>query len=100
MFDWLRKGIPAPDPGWMPFLKLTFGFWMLFVLAALAAIIALGKVRAESSFGLDIILGGLLTLSGGFAGWAFRDAHHAGEPSQIEETKPTGEPAVNQIRPH
>jgi thiol:disulfide interchange protein len=74
----LRKGMGAPDPGWMPFVKLMFGFFILAVLAGLATIIAIGKIKAETSFGLDIILGGLLTLSGGFAGWAFRD------------TKPTG----------
>jgi hypothetical protein len=66
----------------MPFVKIMFGFFILSVLASLAIIIALGKVHAESSFGLDIILGGLLTLSGGFAGWAFRD-----------EKKPTDEGA-------
>ena len=62
----------APDPGWLPFLKLIFGFVILLVLAALAILIAIKKVHALDSFGLDIILGGLLTLSGGFVGWAFR----------------------------
>ena len=94
MFDWIKTGIPAPDPGWLPFVKIVFGLWLLVVLAALAVIIALGKVHAESSFGLDIILGGLLTLSGGFAGWAFRDTHHkAGETDKTEETGET------QLRP-
>lgn len=73
MFDWIKKGIPAPDPGWLPFMKLMFGFGILVVLATLAMIIAIAHVKADSSFGLEIILGGLLTLSGGFAGWAFRD---------------------------
>jgi hypothetical protein len=75
--EWLKQVMAAPDPGWMPFAKLLFGFLILIVLAGLAAIIALGHVKAESSFGLDIILGGLLTLSGGFAGWAFRDTSKA-----------------------
>jgi len=52
-------------------LKMIFGFMLLTLLAALAAIIALGKVEAESSFGLEQILGGLLVLAGGFAHWAF-----------------------------
>jgi hypothetical protein len=60
-----------PDPRWLPFLKVFFGFLLLFILAALAAIIGLGKVEATTSYGLDIILGGLLTLSGGFAQWCF-----------------------------
>jgi thiol:disulfide interchange protein len=76
----------APDAGWMPFVKIAFGFALLLVLAILAALIALGNVRAESSFGLNIILGGLLTLSGGFAGWAFRD-------EKKETSEETGEQA-------
>ena len=46
---------------------------MLIILAILATIIGLGQVKNETSYGLDIILGGLLTLAGGFVGWAFRD---------------------------
>jgi hypothetical protein len=55
-------------------LKMLFGFLLLFVTAALAGIIALGKVEQESSYGLPEILGGLLTLSGGFANWAFGES--------------------------
>jgi hypothetical protein len=51
--------------------KAAFGFALLVVIATLAAIIALGKVEEKSSFGLQIILGCLTTLSGGFAAWAF-----------------------------
>jgi hypothetical protein len=50
--------------------KAAFGFALLFVIGALATIIALGKVMEESSYGLQIILGCLTTLSGGFAAWA------------------------------
>jgi len=78
----------APDPGWMPFVKLLFGFMILLVLAALAAIIAIGHIKAETSFGLDIILGGLLTLSGGFAGWAFRDTKP--QPKETDQNEGTG----------
>jgi hypothetical protein len=62
----------SPDPGWLPFLKVLFGFLLVVTLALLACIIALEKVEAQTSFGLDIILGGLMVLSGGFAQWAFR----------------------------
>jgi hypothetical protein len=94
----LRKGLPAPDAGWLPYVKIMFGFFLLVILAALSAIIALGHVKAETSFGLDIILGGLLTLSGGFASWAFRDSRH-GVPG---EDTPTSEPAGEQeaLTPH
>lgn len=63
----------TPDLRWLPFLKMGFGFLLLVVIATLCAIIGLGKVEASTSHGLDTLLGGLLTLSGGFVGWAFRD---------------------------
>jgi cytochrome c biogenesis protein CcdA len=52
-------------------LKMIFGFSILLVLAVLAAIIAVGKVEQDTSFGLQIVLGALAVLSGGFAQWAF-----------------------------
>lgn len=64
----------TPDLKWLPFLKMLFGILLLIILATLSIIIALGHVEAATSFGLDIILGGLLTLSGGFVGWAFRES--------------------------
>jgi cytochrome c biogenesis protein CcdA len=51
--------------------RMIFGFALLFVLAALAAIIGLGKVLKDSSYGLEIVLGSLATLAGQFAQWAF-----------------------------
>lgn len=61
----------SPDPGWIPFLKMTFGFLVLVTLVILAALIALGKVEMQTSFGLESILGALSVLAGGFAQWAF-----------------------------
>lgn len=51
--------------------RIIFGFGVLLVIACLALIIALGNVRQESSYGLEIVLGSLATLSGSFAQWAF-----------------------------
>lgn len=51
--------------------RMIFGFILLGLVALLAAVIALGKVHQESSYGLDIVLGSLATLAGGFAQWAF-----------------------------
>ncbi len=51
--------------------KAMFGFALLITIGSLAAIIAMGKVMEESSYGLQIILGCITTLSGGFAAWAF-----------------------------
>ena len=58
----------------LPRLKMLFGFLLLVLLSILAALIALGKVEQQSSFGLSQILGGLLVLSGAFAHWAFGDS--------------------------
>lgn len=51
--------------------RMLFGFGVLVVLALLAAIIALGKVHMETSYGLNIVLGSLATLAGAFSQWAF-----------------------------
>jgi hypothetical protein len=51
--------------------RMLFGFGVLLVLTVLAMMIALGHVKQESSYGLEIVLGSLATLSGGFAQWAF-----------------------------
>ena len=61
----------APDPSWLPFLKVLFGYLLLVLLTTLAAVIALGKVEQQTSHGLQDILGGLLVLTGGFAQSAF-----------------------------
>lgn len=63
--------IEAPDHKWLPFLKLVLGYCLVLMLGVLAATFGLGKVEAQSSFGLQEILGGLLVLSGGFTQWAF-----------------------------
>lgn len=61
----------APDQRWLPFIKLAMGMMLLIILAALSAIIALGKVEQQSSHGLDIILGAISVLTGQFSQWAF-----------------------------
>ena len=52
-------------------LRMIFGFSILAVLATVSLIIALGKVSQDTSYGLEIVLGALAVLSGGFAQWAF-----------------------------
>lgn len=51
--------------------KLIFGFCLLGALLVLAVVVGLAKVSAETSFGLDRIITGLLMLASGFATWAF-----------------------------
>ncbi len=58
---------------------------MLFVVAMLSGLIALGKVEATTSHGLDTLLGGLLTLSGGFTYWAFGEAMLRGEKNEKDD---------------
>jgi thiol:disulfide interchange protein len=67
MFDFKTP----PDPGWLSYLKIFFGLVLLIILASLAAVLALGKVEQNTSFGLQDLLGGLLVLSGGFSQWCF-----------------------------
>lgn len=55
------------NPRWI------FGFGLLVLLSVLAIIIALGRVEQQTSYGLQIVLGSLSTLSGGFATWAFSE---------------------------
>lgn len=69
----------TPDARWLPFLKMTFGFLLLILLAVLCGVIALGKVEQGTSFGLQDILGGLLVLSGGFAQWCFATVKENGD---------------------
>lgn len=72
----------TPDLRWLPFGKLLFGLILLLILAVLSAIIALGKVESTTSHGLDTLLGGLLTLSGGFANWCFKTAKDADDEGE------------------
>jgi hypothetical protein len=51
--------------------RIMFGFCLLLAVAILAGIIALGHVEQTTSHGLDIVLGSLATLAGGFSNWAF-----------------------------
>ncbi len=55
-------------------LKMLFGFLLLICISTLAAMIALGHVHQDTSYGLPEILGGLLALAGGFSNWAFGES--------------------------
>lgn len=60
-------------------LKIIYGFRIGAALVALFGVlaftIALGKVRAETSYGLGMALGGLNTAIGSFANWAWQTRH-------------------------
>ncbi len=78
----MKAYIKSVDP------RMVFGFGLLLILAFLAAILALGKVHMETSYGLDIVLGSLTTLTGGFAQWAFSNMGK-GKIEDGSDTEPT-----------
>lgn len=67
--------------------KMAFGFLLLICITSLAAMIALGKVHQDTSYGLPEIEGGLLTLAGGFANWAFGESRSSSSPAPAEPSK-------------
>lgn len=74
----------APSKDGLQFVKMVYGLCILAVLAFLALYIAVKHVKAEDSYGLDLIIGGLLSLSGAFGSWAFDSSdskHNALDPS-------------------
>ena len=58
----------------LDYLKMGFGYLVLIMLFFLAWQIAVQKVEAATSYGLESIVTGLFTLGGGFAHWAFGSA--------------------------
>lgn len=67
--------------------RMLFGFGVLIVIFSLALIIALGNVTQDKSYGLEIVLGSLATLSGGFAQWAFSKPEKGkNEPSIVVDS--------------
>lgn len=72
-------------------LKITYGYRIGLLLVTefgvLAFVIALGQVKAETSYGLGMVLGGLNTAIGAFAGWAWGIARASRKKDQDEEPK-------------
>jgi len=62
-----------PDPRWLPFLKYLYGFLLLLLISVLAAVIAIGHVQEQTSYGLKDIITGLLMISNAFAVWFAKD---------------------------
>ncbi len=62
--------------------RFLLGFGILAVLTVLSLLIALGSVKQESSYGLEIVLGSLATLCGAFSQWAFS------KQKEVEDKKP------------
>lgn len=69
----------SPDPGWLDFLRMAYGYIILLSLVGLAAAIALGKVSQATSYGLDGIITALALLTGQFAGWCFGGNKRSGD---------------------
>lgn len=60
-----------PSREWLPFLRMGLAYFVVLVLASLAAVIALGKVNEKDSYGLREIVSAFGVLAGGCAGYAF-----------------------------
>jgi len=56
-------------------LRLIFGYFIFAAIVVLAALIALGKVSKDSSYGLDFLLGAITLMAGGWTQWAFSKDH-------------------------
>ena len=69
----------------LDYLKMGFGYLVLIMLFFLAWQIAVQKVEAATSYGLESIVTGLFTLGGGFAHWAFGKGY-APKDDKISET--------------
>jgi len=74
--------MPTPDRRWIDYIKLAFGFALLFAFTALAIIIGLGKVESATSFGLGIVLTAMAQFGNAWGQWAFkvRDKEDDKEP--------------------
>lgn len=57
-------------------LGFILGFLLLSIFGGLSFVIALGTVKAETSYGLGMVLGGLNTAIGAFAIWAWNTPGH------------------------
>lgn len=61
-------------------LKLLFGFTLVVLVIILGAIIAIGKVQQETSFGLRDIIALLGPVIGFWSQWAFSAKREAPKP--------------------
>lgn len=69
-------------------LGFRFGYLVLGGVIGAILIVALGQVKAETSYGLLILLNALSFLGGGFTAWAFG---HKGTPESGETPTKSGE---------
>lgn len=52
-----------PHPAWLPFLHETYSFLRFVIIAALGAVIAIGDVTKEHSYGLEALMAILFALA-------------------------------------
>ena len=64
-------------------LGYRFGYGVLLAVIIAIAVVAMGQVKAETSYGLLILLNALSFLGGGFVAWAFGvKSHETREPGK------------------
>lgn len=66
-------------------LGYRFGYGVLFGVIVAIAVVAIGQVKAETSYGLLILLNALSFLGGGFVAWAFGVKSHESKEPPPEE---------------
>lgn len=81
VYKWSVRGILTIE-----ILKMMFGFCLLFMIIALAAIIALGNVEEKTSAGLTQVLTVISVLSGSFAQWAFSAGKHDSKEQKANDS--------------
>lgn len=65
--------------------RFWLGVALVVGLFSLGAVIALGKVSEQTSYGLREILAAICVLTGGFANWAFGGRAPSTPPSETEK---------------
>lgn len=67
-------------------LKMWYGYLLLLILGTLIAMVSLGHVNKETSYGLDGLITGLLMLIQQWASWAFnRRNDKTQKPTQLPQ---------------
>lgn len=65
--------------------RFWLGVCLVCGLFALGAVIAIGHVSEQTSYGLREILAAICVLTGGFANWAFGSRAPASPPSEEQK---------------
>jgi cytochrome b561 len=74
--------LPSDNERLRIMLGHIFGYAVLASVLVLALLIIMKKVEPTTSFGLDMVLGTLAALAGGYANWAYGHRKQSDDGSQ------------------